>query len=146
MAEPRTAAAGRYLAIDHGRRRIGVAVGDSETGLAFARPAIRTRSAAAAVEAVAGLARAEGAICVIIGLPLHEDGSEGAQAAQARSFGSSLAERGFEVVFHDERLTTWQAAGELASERRQPDRRSGELDSRAARLILQDYLDSKEDR
>lgn len=146
MPETRPVAAHRYLALDHGRRRIGVAVGDAETGIAFARPAIRARSEEAAVSEAAGVARAEGASCVIIGLPLHADGTEGDQARAARAFGARLSALGLEVGFHDERLSTWQAGAELTAADRKPDRGSGEVDSAAARVILQDYLDSKEHR
>jgi RNase H-fold protein (predicted Holliday junction resolvase) len=47
------------------------------------------------------------------------------------------------VVYLDEGLTTWQAREELAATGRHPDRRSGELDSAAARVILQEYLDAQ---
>lgn len=136
----------RYLALDHGARRIGVAVADDETRMAFARPAITTRNADAAARRVAELARAEGATCVIIGLPLHANGSEGEQATAARAFGARLTSLGLVVEFHDERLSSWQASADLAASGSEADRHSGTLDSAAARIILQDYLDSKETR
>lgn len=114
--------------------------------MAFGRPAIIERSSEAAARRVAELARREGASCVIIGLPLHADGSEGEQASAVRTFGARLVRLGLEVVFHDERLTSWQASGDLAASGKRTDRHSGELDSAAARVILQDYLDSKETR
>ena len=140
------AALTRYLALDHGARRIGVAVADGEMRMAFARPAIMVRGADEAALRVAELARAEGASCVIIGLPLHADGSEGEQATAARAFGARLTSLGLAVEFHDERLSSWQASTELAAAGANGDRRSGQLDSAAARIILQDYLDSKETR
>ena len=146
MPEVRPTTATRYLALDHGSRRIGVAVADDEMRMAFPRPAIVARSADVAARRVADLARSEAVSSIIIGLPLHADGSEGEQAGAARAFGERLSRLGFELVFHDERLSSWQAAGELAASGRGGDRRSGELDSAAARVILQDYLDSKETR
>lgn len=137
---------GRIMAIDHGRRRIGIAVGDDETRVAFARPAVHARSAADAVARVAELARAEASSLIVVGLPLHADGSEGEQVRAARAFGGRLAAIGLRVTYRDERLSSWQAAGDLEASRRRPDRRSGELDSAAARVILQDYLDAKETR
>lgn len=133
----------RVVGIDHGSRRFGVAVGDTETGLAFARAAVRARSAAAAVDAIRRVADEVEATLVVIGLPLAPDGGEGAQAASARAFGDRLAAIGLEVVYEDERLTTWAAAEQLATAGRRPDRRGGELDSAAARLILQQYLDAR---
>jgi len=80
---------------------------------------------------------------VVLGLPRNMDGSEGEQAAAARAFGEELAAIGLEVVFVDERLTSWQAGEQLAAEGRRPRRASGERDSAAARLILQEYLDGR---
>jgi putative Holliday junction resolvase len=81
---------------------------------------------------------------VIVGLPLNMDGSEGAQAAAARSFGGELAAIGLEVVFADERLSSWGARQQMADAGRRPTRQSGELDSAAAALILQQSLDTEE--
>jgi putative Holliday junction resolvase len=131
------------IGLDHGARRIGVAVGDTETGMAFARPAIHRRNLASDLHAVEELARAEAAELVVIGLPLHADGSEGDQATLARAFGEGLADSGMRVVYEDERLTSWEAGERLRESGRRPTRESGELDSTAARLILQQYLDAR---
>ena len=101
------------IGLDHGARRIGVAVGDTETGMAFARPAIRRRSLAVDLHEVEQLAWAEGAELIVVGLPLNMDGSEGDQAAAARSFGEGLTENGLRVAFEDERLSTWEAGEQL---------------------------------
>lgn len=133
----------RIVALDHGSRRIGVAVGDSETGMAFARPAIRQRNEAVAIDTIGALVRDEQAGLLVVGLPRNMDGSEGTQAAAARAFGERLAAAiGLEVAYVDERLTSWQAADQLAAEGRRARRESGEVDSLAARLILQEYLDA----
>lgn len=130
----------RLLGLDHGSRRIGVAVADTETGLAFVRPAIRRRRGVTDVEAVTALAKDERADRVVLGLPRNMDGSEGPAAAAVRRFGARLAAIGLDVDYADERLTSWQAADEQAAARRRSDRRTGELDSLAARIILQEYL------
>ena len=83
---------------------------------------------------------------VVVGLPRNMDGSEGAQAAAARAFGEALRAHGLEVRYVDERLTSWEAGERLAASGRlqiRERRRSGEVDSAAARLILQDYLDAR---
>ncbi|HEX6129164.1 MAG TPA: Holliday junction resolvase RuvX [Candidatus Limnocylindria bacterium] len=132
----------RVIGIDHGSRRIGLAVGDTATGMAFARPALRRRSLVLDLDTIAVLARDEDAELVVVGLPRNMDGSEGPQAAAARDFGERLAAIGLRVAYVDERLTSWQAAEQLADEGRRVRRRSGEIDSAAARLILQEYLDA----
>ncbi|HEX2765908.1 MAG TPA: Holliday junction resolvase RuvX [Candidatus Limnocylindria bacterium] len=135
---------GRILALDHGSRRIGVAIGDPETGMAFARAAITRRSLDHDLARIGELCTEEGVERVVIGLPLHADGSEGEQAASARAFGQRLAAAtGLEVEYEDERLTSWAAGEGFAAEGRRPDRGSGELDSAAARLILQQYFDAR---
>jgi putative Holliday junction resolvase len=131
------------VGLDHGTRRIGVAVGDTDVGLAFPRPAIQRISADRDVERLTELARREAALLVVLGLPRNMDGSEGTQAALVRSFGERLRAAGLEVAYQDERLSTWQAREELSAAGRRPDRPSGELDSAAARVVLQEYLDAR---
>ena len=133
----------RLIGLDHGTRRIGVAVGDTETGMAFERAAIVRRSLAADLAAVEALAAAEGAELIVIGLPLNMDGSEGGQAASAREFGERLVALGMRIAHEDERLSSWEAGERLREAGRRPRRASGELDSTAARLILQQYLDAR---
>lgn len=134
----------RILAIDHGSRRIGIAIADTETRMAFARPALRRRGGESDIIALAELARGEEAGLLVVGLPMNMDGSEGSQAAAARAFGTRLAALGLRVVYADERLSSWEAGVRLAEAGDRPTRRSGELDSAAARLILQQYLDALE--
>jgi putative Holliday junction resolvase len=131
------------IGLDHGSRRIGIAVADEETGQAFARPALRRRSLASDLDQIATLAKAEGAARIVLGLPRNMDGSEGPQAAAARAFGAQLGDIGLEVVFVDERLTSWEAGERLTAAGRRPSRGSGEKDSAAARLILQEWLDRR---
>jgi putative Holliday junction resolvase len=128
---------GRLIGVDHGERRIGLAVGDEETGLAFPRPAIR--AGRHAIGNIESLATEEGTTRIVVGLPLNMDGSEGAQAAAARSFGARLGALGLDVTFADERLTSWDAAQRMS---RSAQRRSAPdaIDSAAAAIILEQYL------
>ena len=134
----------RILAIDHGSRRIGIAVGDSETRMAFARRALQRRGGDRDIAVLGELARAEDVSLVVVGLPMNMDGSEGSQAAAARAFGERLAAIGLQVVYADERLSSWEAGVRLAEAGSRRCRRSGDRDSAAARLILQQYLDAPE--
>ena len=133
----------RVIGVDPGSERTGIAVGDTETGMAFARPAVRGRTFASVVEAVVALAADEDAQVAVVGMPYHMDGTEGPQAAAARRFGDALEAAGVGVVYEDERLSSWQAERDLAGSGRRPARSSGELDSAAARVILQQYLDAR---
>jgi putative holliday junction resolvase len=133
----------KLIGLDHGSRRIGVAVGDTETGMAFARAAIQRRSLDRDLAVLAELCSAEAAELVVIGLPLNMDASEGDQAAAARRFGDELGRIGLRVAYEDERLTSWEAGERLRDAARRPRRETGERDSTAARLILQQYLDAR---
>lgn len=137
----------RILALDHGTRRIGVAIADHETGIAFARPAIRRHDERADFAHIARLTAEERITRIVLGLPRNLDGSEGPQAASVRAFAARLAPVvGLPVTFVDERLTSWEAGERLRATGRRPDARSGEVDSASAKLILQEYLDAEEHR
>ncbi|MGI8999962.1 MAG: Holliday junction resolvase RuvX [Candidatus Limnocylindria bacterium] len=133
----------RFIGLDHGSRRIGVAVGDTETGMAFSRAAIQRRNLAADLATIADLVAVEAAAAVVIGLPLNMDASEGDQAASVRRFGERLVALGLTIAYEDERLSSWEAGERLTEAGRRPRRASGELDSTAARVILQQYLDAR---
>jgi putative Holliday junction resolvase len=132
----------RFIGLDHGAKRIGVAVGETETGMAFARRAVVRRALESDLDALVALVRSERAEIVVVGLPRNMDGSEGGQAASAREFGERLRARGLHVEYVDERLSSWQAGEQLSAAGRRPHRSTGELDSAAARLVLQEYLDA----
>ena len=125
---------GRVVALDHGSARCGVAVSDPTGTLATPlEPVLRpdTRKGLARVRAV--LAEQE-AVRVVVGLPLSLAGGDSDQTRAARAFAERLAATvDIPVELHDERFTTRiaQRAGGSASE-----------DSRAAAVLLEDYLHS----
>ena len=82
----------RYLALDVGDRRIGLAVGDDAFGITRALPTLRrSRRLAADIERIADLARGEEVGALVVGLPLTLRGEDGPQAERARRFASALA-------------------------------------------------------
>ena len=121
----------RYLALDVGDRRIGLAVGDDAFGITRALPTLRrSRRLAADIDRIASIARGEEDGAVVIGLPLTLRGDEGPQAARVRRFASSLEPTGFPVELYDERNTTVEAAR----------RGAADPDAGAARVLLEDFL------
>ncbi len=137
----------RLLALDVGERRIGLAVGDTDTRLATPlRTLRRTKSPADDAVAIARIAGDEGAQALVIGLPLTEGGEAGAQARAVRSFAGHLY-RNLRLPLHwqDERYSTVEAQRRLgpagSSPRRQRQRREEQIDALAAAVILQAYLD-----
>ena len=133
----------RYLGLDWGEARIGVALSDETATLASALLTLPRVGPRRDVKAVASLVREHGVGTVVVGLPLRLDGSAGSQAEKVEAFAASLRRSlGVPVVTWDERLTS-VAADELLAEAgvRRRDRKS-RIDKAAAALILQGYLDS----
>lgn len=126
----------RYLALDVGDRRIGLAVGDVGGGIARPLPTLRRRSVAADVAAIGAIARKEEAAGLIIGLPLTLRGEEGHQAERVRRFADALAATGLAVELHDERFTTAEGARQGAHD----------PDAGAAAVLLEDFLGSRRER
>lgn len=120
---------------------MGLAVSDESRLLARPLPTLQVKSAEDAVEGVALAARREEAGTVVVGLPLHLSGVEGASARAARRLGEALRARGFEVIFVDERLST-EEARRLARERGERRGAKERMDQLAAVLLLQEFLDA----
>jgi putative Holliday junction resolvase len=133
----------RFLGIDYGTRRIGLAAGD-ELGLATPIPALVEADPAARRRALAGVVKARRIQEIVLGLPLTMDGSEGFKAKEAQAFAAELrAEFGLPVHLVDERLTSHIAEAGLNQKQLREIRGKGIIDSRAAAVILQDYLDQR---
>ncbi len=132
----------RALGLDVGERRIGAAVSDPDGILAMPLAAVEARSENEALERISALAREHEVERVVVGLPLSLDGSLGPQAQRVKSFADALAERTeLPVVTWDERLSTVAAGRALADAGVKRGKRKKRLDSTAASLILQGYLD-----
>lgn len=136
------------VALDLGSRRIGVAVAGRGSALAFPRPAIQRsadpdRDRAAIRQLVAEL----GASVVVVGLPLSLDGGRGPAARRALqevgALGRALEDLGARVEPFDERLTTVSADAALAEAGRPARRRRSSIDSAAATVLLQSWLDAR---
>jgi putative Holliday junction resolvase len=138
----------RFLALDVGDRRVGVAVSD-ETGL-IASPltVIYRRSKAEDFSRIARLVREHGIQKLVIGHPLNDDGSAGPQAQRIERYTVALEEalqaEGLDlpIVLWDEGMSTQRAQeAMIISGRKARDRRM-RIDAVAAAVILQDYLES----
>ena len=82
---------------------------------------------------------------ILVGLPLHLNGTEGEQAKETRSFATKLAQSasGIQIEFVDERLTTVEAAERLADRRGGWRKKRDRIDAFAAAFILENYLNSR---
>jgi putative holliday junction resolvase len=134
---------GRLLGVDTGTVRVGLAVSDPDRIIAspLATYVRRTRELDAAY--FRKLATDEAAVGLVVGLPVHNDGTEGVKAREARAFGAWLAGlTGLPVVFWDERFTTVEAESALWVAGLTHKRRKGRRDRVAAQMLLQSYLDA----
>lgn len=125
-----------------GDRWIGLAAGDSAAGLSTPLRTMRRSSRASDVAAVRRAAEAEGAAAVIVGLPRNMDGSLGAQAERAMRFAAEVRAAGLEVVYCDERLSSFEAEQYVAATRGRRPRPGERIDHIAAAIIVQDYLNA----
>ena len=133
---------GRILALDFGRRRIGLALSD-ELGLtAQGLPTQVRKNRKADIEALAQLVRDREVARIVVGNPLHMSGDESRLSQEASAFADSLAYRcGVEVTLWDERLTTREASRVLRESGMGVEKRRQVVDRLSAVLILQSYLD-----
>jgi len=131
------------LGLDYGEKRIGMAVSD-ELGIA-AHPLPTLMRDGDELERIAQLAAQRGAGCIVVGMPVRMDGTEGAQARKVRGFVHALRKRlvGLEVETMDERLTTAQAHKALSEMGARSRTRRESVDRMAAQIILQRYLDRR---
>ena len=137
----------RVLAIDVGKRRIGLAISDASGTLARPLLVLTVSGDADAVERVARelarLSSEEGGVAtVVVGLPVRLDGSPNEQTADVAAFIEALKTRtSLPIVTEDERLTSREAERRLAVGERDWRVRKTKLDAASAAIVLQDYLD-----
>ena len=133
----------RFLGIDHGPRRIGLAYGD-DIGVATPMPAIACEDPAKQWARIAEVLKARRITEVVVGHPLNMDGSSGPKALEVEAFARRIrAQFNLPVHLVDERLTSYEAESTIPPSKRRAVRRTGLVDSRAAAIILQDYLDGR---
>jgi putative Holliday junction resolvase len=136
---------GKTLAVDHGGKRIGLAVCDELGLIAMPLRVVEVgRNRDAVFAEVAAVARAENAVRLVVGLPLNMDGTEGPQAQEARRFGDELGRRtGLPVEYVDERLTSYAAEHALRAAELTRGKKKARLDAVAAAMILNAWLEAR---
>jgi len=135
----------RYLGIDYGSKRIGLAVGDDGTRIASPVETIEAAGGVAdVVHRVAAVAEQYQVDAFVIGLPMNMDGTEGEQAKITRQFGDKLAHAtGMCVDYFDERLSSASARELLQPADLTRKKRNAREDAVAAQVILQAFLDEQ---
>ena len=130
----------RWLGIDHGSKRVGVAVGDESVAIAAPVTVINGAEFEHILDQIVRICDEHGAGGVVVGWPLNMDDTEGPQGKITRDFASQLAERTYlDVRLWDERLTSFQADQAL-SQTFTRKKKKARQDAIAAAVILQDFL------
>jgi putative Holliday junction resolvase len=135
--------ASRILALDLGKRRIGLAISDPLGITAQGLPnLVRTRKRDD-LDAIGQLAREREAGLILMGNPINMRGSEGRQSGWVREFAAALEKRtGLPIKLWDERLTTVEAGRVLRSSGIGIEKRAAAIDRLSAVILLQSYLDA----
>ncbi len=133
----------RCLGIDYGTKRVGLAHGD-DLGVATPLPALTGAEEAARWAKLGEVIKQRRITDLVLGYPYNLDGSVGFKAREVDAFAAKLkAAFGLPVHLVDETLTSAEAESSIAKKDRRSVRGSGLIDSRAACLILQDFLDQQ---
>jgi putative holliday junction resolvase len=137
----------RALGIDVGSVRVGLAASDPSGTIASPVTVLARTGKRALWGRLRDEAAGRGATLVVVGLPRRLDGSEGDAARDAREFAAEAErELGLPCVLWDERLTTVQAERSLIAAGKRRSARRASIDSVAASLLLQSWLDSRRAR
>jgi putative Holliday junction resolvase len=135
----------RYLCLDYGDKRVGVALSDETLSLANPLPFIANNGSVKKIaEQLRALITEKNVTLTIIGVPRNMDGSYGPSAEKARNFSGQL--RGLlqiEIKNVDERLSTVEASRRLHEAGKSAKQQKTLIDSNSARVMLQSYLDAR---
>jgi putative Holliday junction resolvase len=132
----------RYLAIDYGNKRTGLAICDRDETIASPLAVIEGQKQL--LNKIAGIIKSENVGAVVLGLPLNMDDSVGGQCELVYRFAEQLKQQiDIGVHFQDERLSTFGARGHLDAAGLTPKEKRKWLDAVAAAEILQAFLEAK---
>jgi putative Holliday junction resolvase len=136
--------AGRILALDLGKRRIGLALSDELGVTAQGLKTLQRTNIREDLAYLAKLAADHNVTLILMGNPLHMSGNEGRGTQHARDFGTRLeAATSIPVQLWDERLTTVQAQRVLRESGVSIEKRAKAVDRLAAVILLESFLDSR---
>lgn len=137
----------RYLSIDLGGKRTGLATGDDETGIVSPLDVIVTANADERLRRLGDFIRDEQPDALVLGMPFNMDGSLGPAAAKSKALAAMLTERfGLPVYPMDERLTSAAADQQMAGSGLTHGQKKARRDALAAAAILRDFLEARPDR
>ncbi|MBU0528974.1 Holliday junction resolvase RuvX [bacterium] len=132
---------GRLLGVDHGDRRIGLALSDPIPIIAFPLKTVIVNNSQEAIDAILEIVKEYDVVLVVVGLPIGLKGHETAQTKHVQKFADELIKTGIKVALQDERLTSVSAKRSLIEQQRKTHKNKGLIDQKAAAILLQQYID-----
>jgi putative holliday junction resolvase len=133
----------RFLGLDYGSKRIGIALSDPDGTMAFPLETIQVKPDGSHLKDIKALIDAYQVAKLVVGLPYNMDGSVGDKAQEVMRWGGEIeALLGISVIFWDERLSTSEAHEMLLNINVKGRKRKSIVDKIAASIILKGYLDS----
>ncbi len=135
---------GKYLGLDYGDRRVGIAVSDENKEIAFPRDFLEYVSIGKLIDELKKICEADNVVRIILGLPIHMDGRLGDRAKKTQVFYDKLKKvmPGMDIAFFDERLSTEFAVKSLRGQGIKAKDQKGKRDAMSAQIILQNYMAS----
>ncbi|MEK7548241.1 MAG: Holliday junction resolvase RuvX [Patescibacteria group bacterium] len=139
---------GKVLALDYGKKYIGVATGDVEFKIAFPREVIENKSFLFVFKRIYELCKELDVKLIVVGMPFHMRGKElkNKMIKEVTEFfnklGADLKVEGIEVILFDERLSSFEAESLMSQVH--TGRKKMRIDAQAAQIILQRFFDSSE--
>lgn len=126
----------RYLGIDHGEKRMGIAISDPEGRIAFPKRVIFNRGNTRMMEQIRSLLQEEGISEVVVGLPISMDGGETDETRNVRRFAEELKKNTVLPIHFENEVLTTRLVEQFGVKKEH-------TDEAAAALILQSYLDKQ---
>lgn len=133
----------RWMGVDFGDKRIGLALTDDETRIATPWQNYTRRAPEVDGDFFRAITEAESVDRIVVGLPVQTNGKEGDKARAARKFGAWLKSvTGLKVYYYDERYTSVEADALLANAKLPKKKKKARRDVLAAQIMLQDFADA----
>ena len=130
---------GRIIGLDWGLRRCGVAVSDENRDFVFVRPQITVKTQNELIQKVVGIISTDKVSGIVLGLPLHADGTDSDTTKMVREFANCLSEKtDLPIIFIEENLTSTAAQEEIGC--KSISKIKQELDSVSAKIILENAI------
>jgi len=133
---------GRLLGVDHGDRRIGLALSDPIPIIASPLKTLTVNTHQDAINEIIALIKENEIVLVVIGLPIGMKGQNTQQTKHVIKFANELTKNGIKVAFQDERLTSVSAKRSLLEQNKKASKNKGLVDQTAAAILLQQYIDT----